>query len=246
MNTLGRSRIVAALLLIAAISGTSSSAQAQFEVMPAMEPGDVVFPTQGFWAEVVTVTPKWLVVQNYAGQQFPISVQGVGELWIRQSINANEIAQGAMVETIGIEGVNERIVTDHIDVYDANLKSIAVAGTQLITGSGQVTNEFWMTFGFSNGFIFPPSAADLVMPTRRRIVGPAVGLADGLHVAVDGNRSVTLVAAPGGLAITLLSQARSFGEVQPKDIAFVVLNPRAPFSLQSLNVAQMVVYRGFR
>ena len=46
-------------------------------------------PPQGAWGEVINVTQRWLVIQNHAGQQFPISIDDIQEFLIRWPMNQN-------------------------------------------------------------------------------------------------------------------------------------------------------------
>ena len=40
-------------------------------------------PPQGAWGEVINATPRWLVIQNHSGQQFPIALEDIGEFLVR-------------------------------------------------------------------------------------------------------------------------------------------------------------------
>src|SRR6516162_9994910 len=35
-------------------------------------------PPQGAWGEVINATPRWIVIQNHSGQQFPIALDDIG------------------------------------------------------------------------------------------------------------------------------------------------------------------------
>src|SRR5438874_1362942 len=49
---------------------------------------------QGEWAEVVTVTAKWMVLMNQQGQQFPVAINNIGLFVIRWPTTLDKVAQG--------------------------------------------------------------------------------------------------------------------------------------------------------
>src|SRR5437868_6325008 len=91
LRSSGWGRFALALLAIAAWSAPRSEAQYPDNVV---EPpgGEAVRPpsTRG-WAEVVTITPKWLVLQNEQGQQLPVPLNDIDLFVIRWPITADRI-----------------------------------------------------------------------------------------------------------------------------------------------------------
>ena len=67
-------------------SGTPARAQdpeLAFEQVVGHPRGLPHLPPEGAWGEVINATARWIVIQNHSGQQYPISVDDIGELLVR-------------------------------------------------------------------------------------------------------------------------------------------------------------------
>src|SRR6516164_6544799 len=63
--------------------GGSCSRHVGFDAVTAQPRGLPDLPPSGAWGEVINVTSRWLVIQNHAGQQFPIAIEDITEFLIR-------------------------------------------------------------------------------------------------------------------------------------------------------------------
>src|SRR5262245_857599 len=62
------------------------------------------------WAEVVSVTPKWLVLRDEEGKQYPVSVEAIGLFLCRWPTTLDRISPGAMVEATGVDAQSNRLL----------------------------------------------------------------------------------------------------------------------------------------
>src|SRR6516165_5126560 len=55
-------------------------------------------PPEGAWGEIINATPRWVVIQNHAGQQFPISVDAIGQFLTRWPSSIDALGPQSVVE----------------------------------------------------------------------------------------------------------------------------------------------------
>ncbi len=65
-------------------------------------------PPQGAWGEIINVTDRWMVVQNHAGQQFPIAFEDIQEFLVRWPSAIEEISPQALIEAVGTRHALDR------------------------------------------------------------------------------------------------------------------------------------------
>ena len=96
-------------------------------------PQSAVSP-QGMWGEVVSATSRWIVVQNQEGQQFPIASDRIHQFLVRWPSSLGELSPSSLVEATGYRNGAESVMTDHIDVYEANAQNLVTPTLQNLGG----------------------------------------------------------------------------------------------------------------
>src|SRR6185437_5420933 len=81
-------------------------------------------PPQGAWGEVINVTSRWVVIQNHSGQQYPISVDNLGEFLVRWPSSVEELGRQSVVEAVGQDLGSNVLRTTHIDVFEGADRSL--------------------------------------------------------------------------------------------------------------------------
>ncbi len=239
-----RSRRSAGLALIVSaglLAGLgSATAQAQ-----AVHPSDMLrsgmapkFAPSGDWAEILTVTPRWLVIQNASGQQFPVSVDSMGLFVIRWPMDPTAISPAALVETTGVQLGSHRISTDHVDVFEGTARNLVQPIFQEIIGFGRTPTYFDIQAQNNYGRFIPLLPGEDQMPVRLHIVGPAVGL-DPLSIGASGNVAVSVFPSGSGLFFSQVTPG-SVGYLRPGDLVYYVPTGIAP---KTLILSQIVAYK---
>ena len=197
--------------------------------------------TEGEWAQVLTVTPLWLVLQNQKGQQFPVSTTEIGTFLIRWPTTLDRLAAGTMIETTGIDMGTNQISTDHVDVFEGTAEALGVSPTvETIVGFNRVLTAFDIaqqnTYGYDMFRMLSP--AELEMPRRLHVVGPLAGL-NPLQIGLGGNIGVAVFPSANGVTVTSVSPG-SASFVREGDLVFASPVEAAP---KTLRLAQLVVYK---
>lgn len=196
------------------------------------------FPPAGDWAEVITVTPRWLVIQNRTGQQFPVSLDAVREFVIRWPIDPGSISSSALVETIGLDLGSNRVRTDHVDVFEGQARGLVRPQFQQIIGFNRRPTAFDIQNKNIYGVYIPLLPGEDQIPNRLHVCGPVVGL-NPLQIAVGGNNSVAVLPSDGGLFFSQVTPG-SPSQLRPKDLVYVV---PIDINIKSLVLGQMVAYK---
>lgn len=199
------------------------------------------FPAQGDWAEVITVTPKWLVIQNQNGQQFPVSMAGVQLFVMRWPISLDRVTPTALLETTGIDRGTNQLTTDHIDVYEGPGNPFGVVPiAQTIIGFNRVLTAFDIeqhnTYGIDYFRFLGPD--ELGIPARLHVAGPIADV-NPLRLAVGGGITITVLPASDAFFMTQVTPG-SPSFVRKGDLVYFVPQEPTP---KSLNLAQLVVYK---
>src|SRR5713226_2051509 len=69
--------------LLLGMPSLAQDPQFAFDQVVGQPRGLPQLPPQGAWGEVINVTTRWIVIQNHSGQQYPISVDDIGEFLVR-------------------------------------------------------------------------------------------------------------------------------------------------------------------
>lgn len=196
------------------------------------------FPPSGDWVEVVTVTPKWLVLQNQSGQQFPVSFDAVQQFVIRWPIAPERITAGALVETMGVDLGSNRIQTDHVDVFEGSARSMTRPTLQRVIGYNRRPTQFDVINQNIYGVYVPLLPGENQIPDRLHVAGPIAGY-NPLSVAIAGNNAVSILPSGGGLFFSQVT-AGSASLLRQGDLVYVVPSDMTP---RSLILSQMVAYK---
>jgi hypothetical protein len=231
---------LAALALIA----LADRSEAQF-VGP---PGQVGMATPaGEWAEaeILTVTPKWLVLQNPQGQQFPVSLaaNSVQLFLIRWPTTPDRLAPDAWIEASGGIGNSNQLLTDHVDVYQGPSKGFLPTARDpiqlLYNGLGDYLTPLDVFSDQRNvlGDDFRRQPENN-FPTGMYVVGPVVGR-NPLLVQILGNTRVSLVGPQGVPSMTLVTPGSST-LVRAGDLVRYHVVDASP---RSLTLSELWVYK---
>src|SRR6478736_6470194 len=95
-----------------------------FDAVVGQPRGLPQLPPDGAWGEVINVTSRWIVIQNHAGQQFPIALEDIGEFLVRWPINLDVLTNQSMVEAVGMNQGNNVVQTEHVDVFEGGDRTL--------------------------------------------------------------------------------------------------------------------------
>lgn len=206
-------------------------------------------PPAGDWAQVIAVTPKWLVLQNEKGQQFPASFEAVQLFAIRWPTTLDRVVPDALVEVDGIDGGAGLALADHVDVYEgAAVQAFGVAPTwRFVAGYNRVStpydyqidqlNTYGETFPGISVFYGPYTGGGMFQ-SRFYVVGSIAGLVP-LRIGSMGN-FYTILSSQGGLPHMTTITMGSHGLVRPGDIVYVMPTEARP---DTLVLRQLVVHK---
>ena len=196
------------------------------------------FPPAGDWAEVVTATSKWLVLQNEKGQQFPVALDAINEFVIRWPIDPARITPSAIVEVVGIDLGTNQIRTDHVDVFEGSARSMVRPLYQQIIGFDRRPTAFDMLNQNTYGVRIALLPGEDQIPNRLHVAGSPIGL-DPLRIAIGGNNSLAVFPSAVGLFYSQVTRG-TFSFLRPGDLVYVVPTDVAA---KTLVLGQMVGYK---
>lgn len=196
------------------------------------------FPPAGDWAEVVTVTSKWLVLQNEKGQQFPVSLDAIDEFVIRWPIDPARITPSAIVEVIGLDLGSNQIRTDHVDVFEGAARAMVRPMYQQIIGFDRRPTAFDIMNQQTYGVTIPLLPGEDQIPNRLHVAGLPIGL-DPLRIAIGGNNAVSVFPSAVGLYYSQVTMG-TFSYLRPGDLVYVA---PSDVSAKTLVLSQMVGYK---
>lgn len=190
----------------------------------------------GLWVEVISVSDKWVVVQNENGQQYPISIApDVVDLFlVRWPTTLDRLGPEFLVEATGLIGNNNALLAPHVDVFrGANQFLVAPTSQPLVEARPlyDPMNVMMMNI-FGPVFYLPPQEANV--PRRMHVVGACVGNAP-LQVSQGGG------VVFGVVADTMTEVTRgSVAMVRPGDLAFCMVDG---WNGRTLGLAELIVYK---
>jgi len=223
--------------------GLPSHAQAprlDFEQIIGNPRGLPELPPQGAWGEVINATPRWLVIQNHSGQQFPISVDDIADFLIRWPSSIANLGPRSVVEAIGINRGSNIVETPHIDVYEGADRSLVKPTYNTGFDLDGMLWAFSAQQSFMNGWAQTPNTGIPGTSTDRfHVVGTVVERVP-LQLSIPGNNVATVVPA-GNVELTVTQVTRgSIDAARKGDFAFIM--PRS-ISPRGLVVSQLVLYK---
>jgi hypothetical protein len=197
------------------------------------------------WAEVVSVAPpRWIVLQNARGQQFPVAIDAVGMFLTRWPTTLDRVTPNALVEANGVDAESNRVITDQLDVYEGGAQGLVTPALQFVSGSGRVSRPIDFTFnadvyGELIPGLAPPIHGGVAMgPSRLHVVGPLINRVPPI-ILTEGNNRITVLPPPAGLRLTQITIG-TISDVRPGDLVFFVAQSARP---KSLILEQMIVYK---
>jgi hypothetical protein len=242
--------------------GDSVRAQAQgqdhdlaFGAGPGLPRGLPNLPPQGAWGEVINVTSRWIVIQNHAGQQFPIAVDDIQEFLIRWPYSLASTTEQSWVEAIGQDGGSNVVHVNHIDVFEGSDRSLVRPTYNSILPNNMVvttvdpgfnrTMNAWDYAGQNMlyGWAYPVPANLSGIPSRLHVVGNVLDRdppGQLIRINLPGNNFATIV--PDGSGQMTVSQVTrgSPNFVRKGDRAFLMPVQTAP---RGLILSQLVLYK---
>jgi hypothetical protein len=208
-------------------------------------------PPQGAWGEVINVTTRWVVIQNHSGQQFPISVDDMGEFLVRWPSSVDRLGAQSVVEAVGQDLGSNVVQVSHVDVFegpDQNLVSPTynslLPNNVVVTTIDPGFNRFMNAWDYAGqsmlyGWAYPVPAGIDGIPARLHVVG-TVMQRDPLQLNVLGNNIATVVAGANA-AFTVSQVTRGLiAHVRKGDYAFLLPLELTP---KGLTVSQFVLYK---
>ncbi len=195
-------------------------------------------PPSGMWAEVLSATPKWVVLQTADGKQLPVSYNNVGMFVIRWPTAPARITPGSWVEVTGLDLGTNRVLADHVDVYEGTARNLVSPTSLVLIGYNRVLTDFDFGHMTTFGLAYPMLPGEEYLPRRRHIVGPLAAI-NPLAIAVPGNNAALVVPAGRGMSMTQVTVGSS-SFVKSGDLVWCV--PQGA-NHRTLNLSQMVVYK---
>jgi hypothetical protein len=197
------------------------------------------------WAEVISITPKWLVLQNARGEQYPVAFEAVGMFLVRFPTSVDEIAPDALIEATGIDIGSNRIRVDHVDVFEGGARGMVAPGLVYITGSGRGYRPIDFTFNsdaYGDPFpgLGPPIQGGVnTGPAMTHLVGPVLRRLP-LVLGIEGNNTITVLPiSPAGFTMSRIVPGNP-GLVRVGDLVYFAAVEARP---KSLILEQLVVYK---
>ena len=143
-------------------------------------------PPQGAWGEVINATPRWLVIQNHSGQQFPIALEDISEFLVRWPSSLDQHDGESLVEAVGNDLGSNLVEVTHVDVFEGNDRSLVsptynslLANNAPVTAIDPAFNRFMNAWDYAGqsmlyGWAFPITNGANGIPTRLHLVGSIV------------------------------------------------------------------------
>lgn len=196
------------------------------------------------WAEVVSVTPKWLVLRDREGKEYPVAANAIGLFICRWPTTLDRISPSALVEATGVDARSNQLLTDHLDIYEGGARNLVSPGFLMVHGNGRGWRPIDYTFNadvYGDPFpgLGPPIQGGVnTGPQRLHIVGPLVSR-NPVMIAWEGNNALTIVGGPAGVTLSQITPG-SIADVRPGDLVYFAAQDARP---KSLVLEQLVVYK---
>jgi hypothetical protein len=253
---------IAATFVLIAAAGMNLNAGAQDPIndVPAAFPSltnywhmnkggyqDIVQGRTGQWAEVITATPRWLIVADEDGRQYPIASDRVRQFLIRWPSSTTTFTNASMIEVTGPDAGSNVIIAEHIDQYEGTARTLVTP----------TVNNFYNNYGFNYNYGYSQTMAPwnvapmttfqstyfgmpfgYATPLPLHIVGVALAN-DPVRISGAGENWYTIQPSSNGMTVTQVTTGdNSFA--RRGDLVFLILDSMSP---RSLDVSQMVLYK---
>jgi len=193
---------------------------------------------------VLTVTNKWLVIQNADGQQFPISFDSIGLFIVRSPISVGQIPENSLVEATGVDSGEAALRTNHIDVYVGGARSLVTPTFLYLTARGQMLRQIDFTYnpgvyGDIFGVEAPIQGNVLAGAIQIHVVGPPITRVP-LRLNTPGSHGIgVLPTTPAGLNATQITPG-SASSLKPGDPVYYVATG---LGSKTVNLSHLIVYK---
>jgi len=238
----------AAILLVL---GADGNANAQGQRRDALGRRIPDLPPQGAWGEIIHATPRWLILQNYDGQQFPIAVQDISEFLIRWPTTIDDVGPNALIEAIGPDLGSNMVRPSHIDFFDGADRNLVAPTYNSVLPNNRIVTAVdpgfvrlmnaWDYAGQNMlyGWAFPVSPGMTGIPSRLHVVGV---LADNNPVRIAGPGNVVATVVPdesNRITVTQVTRG-STSYARKGDVAFIMPVQVTP---RGLVVSQLILHK---
>jgi hypothetical protein len=210
-------------------------------------------PPQGAWGEVINVTSRWVVIQNHSGQQYPISVNDLGQFLVRWPSSVDALGNQSLIEAVGRHLGNNIVQTEHIDVFEGNDQSLVSPTYNTIFSNNAMAsiidpsfNQYYSPWHFGGGLNMLygwayPTGASLSpnIPSRIHVVGSPVNRSP-LQLNVPGNHLATVIPVAGERYTVTQVTRGNLAYIRKGDHAFLMPMAITP---RGLVLSQFVLYK---
>lgn len=218
MHKLKLPRILLLLLFIALVPARIS-AQVAAPLFSLDNPG---------WAEVLSVTPKWVVLQSADGRQYPVDGASTGRFLVRWPITPSMVSRSALVEVEGMSPSVNILATNTVEVYEGAARSLVTPSFITPTDAGILRQyDATYTFGFDsmNQFwsLYPsqPAVAMNNVNLLTYMVAPVVNTVP-LMLGTPANQAVRVVPANGQSYQMTRIVVGTLEQLRPGDLVYAV------------------------
>jgi hypothetical protein len=245
--------------LLVGIPSRAQDPELAFEQVVGHPRGLPHLPPEGAWGEVINVTPRWIVIQNHSGQQYPVSIDDIGEFLVRWPSSLDSLGPQSVVEAVGRDAGSNTVEVSHVDVFEgADRNLVQPTYNNLLTNNAVVTAvdpgfsrlmNAWDYAGQSQlyGWAYPTGMGGNFAPVRLHVVGTVIQRFP-LQVSLPGNNFATVVAGDN-IQFTMSQVTRGTSNVARKgDYAFLMprqINPKG-LVLSQLVLYKTMLYRQFQ
>lgn len=232
--------IAISAVALAAVGSRSATAQATRDADLAPK-----FAARGEWTRVLSVTPKWMVIRNERGQQFPVALTrgNVRMFVIRWPVAPAAISPAAVAEVMGVDLVSNTVQASRLDVFEPDAQGLLnglwpsrthLAGLNRIVSPYGADRDSAIN-GYATVYQLP---IERFIPNRTHAVAPIVGV-NPIRLALGNNNTLTVIPAGTGLMMTRVT-AGSPNFVSPGDLAYVMVSGQ---NAKTLFLSELVVYK---
>jgi len=208
------------------------------------------FPAFGLegagWAEVLSVTPKWVVLQTADGRQYPVSSEAMGRFIVRWPILPTMVSATALVEVEGASPSVNMILTNNVEVYEGAARNFVQPSFLTPTDAGILRQyDATYTFGFDsmNQFwsLYPsqPAVGMTNVPLMTYMVAPVVNIVP-LMLGTPSNQMLRVAPANGQSYNLTRIVIGSMDQLRPGDLVYAVPQAATP---RSMGLSVMIVYK---
>ncbi|MCY2936611.1 MAG: hypothetical protein WCJ40_09365 [Planctomycetota bacterium] len=198
------------------------------------------------WAEVLSVTPKWVVLQSADGRQYPVSSAALGRFIVRWPILPPMVSATALVEAEGQSPSVNTVLTNSVEVYEGAARGF-VSPTYITPTDAGILRQYdaTYTFGFDsmNQFwsMYPsqPAVAMQNVQLMTYIVAPVVNIFP-LMLGTPSNQAIRIAPANGQAFRMTRIVVGSLDQLRPGDLVYAVPNDA---NNKSMALSVMIVYK---